>query len=1009
LLEKIAEGGMGVVYKARQLRLNRIVAVKMIQPGRVGSPEMVLRFRAEAEAAANLHHPHIVAIHETGECEGQHYFSMDYIEGRNLAEAVREGPLPSTRAAQILQQTAEALHYAHQRGILHRDLKPSNVILDEAGEPRVTDFGLARRLTGDSTLTLTGQVFGSPRFMPPEQASARHGTVGVRSDVYGLGAILYYLLTARPPFVGETLETTLAQVLEQEPVSPRLLNASVPRDLETICLKCLEKEPSRRYASAQAVAEELGRFLSRKPIEARPVNLFEKVWRWCRRRPVRAGLIAALVVVTLAGAAGVLTEWRWAELARRDALEKLWGSYLAQARANRWSGQPGRRFDSLVALSNAAAIRPSPKLRNEAIACLALPDAQVQRQIKLGKPLAMGDSLVFDARFERYARIDEDGTIRVCQANDDRELFVLAGPAKPEAAYALFSPDGQWLAERCLGAETNLLLIWNLARRDLVLSQPLALGNLAFSPDSRQLAAVQKSETNAVIHFYDPALRQEVRTIALPQHIGDVRFDPGGRRLAVSSPAGQTVRVLELEPQAIARELAHPGRVRGIAWSRDGSCLAVCSDLRVYLWDMRHADRRPTALEGHTSPAWGVMFNQGGDLLASYGWDGMTRLWDPKAGRLLVSLPGQSLPMNFAPDDRALGFTVSHKEAGIWEVDAARECRRLGPAGVLWSAQFTPDGRLLLTASGDGVRLWSVEANQLLGFLPVNECRSVILHPDGRSLIIGGWSGLQRWPIAWSRPGAEVRLGPAAQLWRQSTEQSCLTPDGHSLIATRAGNADALVLDFRRPDQPRRLMGHPMAGFISISPDGQWFATGTWKGTGVMVWETQTGQPIKELPVPGNAGCAFSPDGRWLLTGNAEEYRFWRVASWDTGLAVPREGAGDMFGSMGFSPDGLLAALLIGRNSGLRLIAVSDGHELATLDTGKPLCFSRDGGQLATATEDGRFLLVWDLRAIRRHLATMKLDWQLPPMPPPENAFGPTNLTLTILTNPPANPAPSSR
>jgi len=190
LLEKIAEGGMGVVYRARQLSLNRIVAVKMIQPGRVGSPEMVLRFRAEAEAAASLHHPNIVAIHETGECEGQHYFSMDYIEGQNLAEAVREGPLPSARTAQLVAKIASAVHYAHQHKILHRDLKPSNVILDEAGEPQVTDFGLARRLGGDSTLTLTGQVFGSPRFMPPEQASGRPGAVGVHSDVYGLGAIL---------------------------------------------------------------------------------------------------------------------------------------------------------------------------------------------------------------------------------------------------------------------------------------------------------------------------------------------------------------------------------------------------------------------------------------------------------------------------------------------------------------------------------------------------------------------------------------------------------------------------------------------------------------------------------------------------------------------------------------------------------------------------------------------------------------------------------------------------
>jgi len=315
---------MGVVYRARQLSLDRIVAVKMIQPGRVGSPEMVLRFRAEAQAAASLHHPHIVPVHESGECEGQHYFSMDYIEGKNLAEAVREGPLPSARAAQITHQIAEAVHYAHQHGLLHRDLKPSNVILDGAGEPRVMDFGLAKRLTSDlglrtSDLTLTGQVFGSPRFMPPEQASGRRGAVSVRSDVYGLGAILYYLLTARPPFVGETLETTLAQVLEREPVAPRLLNASAPRDLETICLKCLEKEPSRRYATAQAVADELSRFLRQEPILARPASRPEKAWRWCRRQPALATALGAVVLVAAVGFAGIVSQWRRAEQQRRNA------------------------------------------------------------------------------------------------------------------------------------------------------------------------------------------------------------------------------------------------------------------------------------------------------------------------------------------------------------------------------------------------------------------------------------------------------------------------------------------------------------------------------------------------------------------------------------------------------------------------------------------------------------------------------------------------------------------
>jgi serine/threonine protein kinase len=255
LLEGIARGGMGVVYKARHKSLNRIVAVKMILAGPLATRQFIQRFRAEAGAAAALQHPNIVAIHDVGVHEGQHFFSMDYVEGQNLAQLVGKQPLPSRKTAEYLQQIAEAIHYAHERGILHRDLKPSNVLIDAFDQPRVTDFGLAKRLHHDSELTLSGQVLGSPNYMPPEQAAAKRGLVGRRSDVYSLGAILYHLLTGRPPFVGETLTDTLQDVVNKEPVPPRLLNPSVPRDLDTLCLKCLEKEPARRYQTAQALAE----------------------------------------------------------------------------------------------------------------------------------------------------------------------------------------------------------------------------------------------------------------------------------------------------------------------------------------------------------------------------------------------------------------------------------------------------------------------------------------------------------------------------------------------------------------------------------------------------------------------------------------------------------------------------------------------------------------------------------------------------------------------------------
>src|ERR1041385_6330096 len=302
IIEENARGGMGVVYKARQVSLGRLVAVKMLLFGPHASASFIKRFRMEASAAAALLHPNIVAIHEVGVHEGEQFLVMDYIEGPNLAKLVQREPLPPERAARYVKTVAEAIHCAHEKGILHRDLKPSNVLIDPNDQPRVTDFGLAKRLdTGTETstelepLTVTGHLLGSPSYMAPEQARGARGKTGRRSDVYSLGATLYHLLTGRPPFGGGSLTDTLFQVQHQEPVSLRLLHPGVPLDLETICLKCLEKEPQRRYPSAKALGEDLQRWLDHEPIQARRISLISRFGRWTRRNPVGATLIATLL------------------------------------------------------------------------------------------------------------------------------------------------------------------------------------------------------------------------------------------------------------------------------------------------------------------------------------------------------------------------------------------------------------------------------------------------------------------------------------------------------------------------------------------------------------------------------------------------------------------------------------------------------------------------------------------------------------------------------------------
>lgn len=293
LLEPIARGGMGIVYKALQRRLNRTVALKMILSGELASAEQVRRFYVEAEAAAKLDHPGIVPVFEVGQVANQHFYSMAFVEGTSLASRLDDGPLGSIEAARLIEQVARAVQYAHEQGIIHRDLKPQNVLLDVKGQPRVTDFGLARNLELDSTLTASGQVVGTPSYMPPEQALGRLDQIGPPADVYALGATLYQSLTGQRVFIAPTPMDTILMVLEREPVAPRQLCPAISRDLETICLKCLRKDPAQRYPTAIALAEDLRRWLDNEPILARPVTRLERTIKWAKRHPAAASLIMA--------------------------------------------------------------------------------------------------------------------------------------------------------------------------------------------------------------------------------------------------------------------------------------------------------------------------------------------------------------------------------------------------------------------------------------------------------------------------------------------------------------------------------------------------------------------------------------------------------------------------------------------------------------------------------------------------------------------------------------------
>jgi WD40 repeat protein len=1014
VLGKIGQGGMGAVYKAHHLRLNRVVALKVVCDAPNARPEDLVRFRQEAELIARLHHANIVQIYEVGEYPGGSYLALEYVDGPGLDRQVNGTPQPPRQAARLVEALARAVHYAHGQGVIHRDLKPANVLLTAAGAPKITDFGLARLVKLESGLTTVGAILGTPSYMAPEQADARPEEVGPHTDTYGLGAILYECLTGRPPFQGATMLETLEQVRKQDPIPPhRLLGSNkraCPADLETICLKCLEKDPPRRYASAGALADDLGRYLAGEPIAARPVGPVGRAWRWARRNPGWAamlGTVAGLLLVIAVGSS-LLTlrlnqTLQETQEEKRKADENLWIALLEQARSKSRSREQGQRFDGLAAIRQALRLPVPPghslaELRNEAIACLVLPDVEPAGTWWEGLPPGTLMNIAFDATCERYARLDKDRNVSVRRVADDAELLSWKGPAALRLHSLSFSPDGRFLNDKRDGR-------FKLRRLDSPEAE-VVLENLpdappseteAFSPDGRFFATAQRDKDGSVVVYDLQSAKgvKEVQTLRkafLPPplaFVGDSRrlaFAPDSRRLAVAG--GNVARVYDWESgKPLGPDLTHPADVNWIAWHPDGRALATtCDDRFIRLWDAAAGKLSLPPLAGHYADGVKAAFNPAGDCLLSKDWAGILRLWDPRTGRQLLQTQGSADVLSRDGDLMAAEWSGSRVR--LLRVATRRPLRALAAPGNsadrrLATARVSPDGRLLLVTRSDALAFVDWTSGAELASIPLPGTR-VVQFDTTEGLLTSGAAGLLlHWPVRAEPETGRLHVGPPEALFSaRMPDRAACSADGQVVALPEYERG---VVLHRRENRRVALERREDVRFCAVSPDGRWVATGNhWnsRGIGATVWDARSGQAEHDFPVLGEpCPVGFSLDGRWLLT-TGSRFRLWKVGTWEEGPPLTQPDS--INGAFAFSPDRRTLALG-GGFSQVWLVDVNSGAEIARLTVPDqapvgPQCFSPDGSQLVAIGVD--LLYIWDLRALRAELKELDLDWDRPDYPP---------------------------